>query len=283
MVITDKFVYIHMPKTGGTFVTSVLFRIHNSTKPTSTRYNSAYRLLLSVLHPSRARLVNSLKLYGEIVDLEPKHGTCHEIPEQHRNKPILSTIRTPYDWYVSQYEFGWWKRTFLYHPESHPTPAGFAIEHVLPEFIVQYPHFPDISFQEFVDLCNKAALVFNSECDTDLGLYTHSFVRFYYREAAKVISRIDWEYVCSGRHKLDMFNVDFIKTDRLNQELYGFLLSIGYRAEDLRFLPALGKILPMGRGRRKDQHWEKYYAPSLKEFIREKDWALFEMFPDFDI
>ena len=80
-----------------------------------------------------------------------------------------------------------------------------------------------------------------------------------------------------------MFNVDFIKTDRLNQELYGFLLSIGYRAEDLRFLPALGKILPMGRGRRKDQHWEKYYAPSLKEFIREKDWALFEMFPDFDI
>jgi hypothetical protein len=39
----------------------------------------------------------------------------------------------------------------------------------------------------------------------------------------------------------------------------------------------------MGRGRRNDQNWEKYYTPALKKFIREKDWVLFEMFPEFDI
>ena len=30
VLITDKFVFIHMPKTGGTFVSSTLLRIHSS-------------------------------------------------------------------------------------------------------------------------------------------------------------------------------------------------------------------------------------------------------------
>ena len=80
-----------------------------------------------------------------------------------------------------------------------------------------------------------------------------------------------------------MFGVHFIKTNRLNQELYDFLLSMCYRACDLDFLPGLDRILPMGRGRRDEQNWERYYTPDLKAFIRKKDYALFDMFPDFDI
>lgn len=80
-----------------------------------------------------------------------------------------------------------------------------------------------------------------------------------------------------------MFGVHFVKTNRLNQELYDFLLSMGYHAYDLDFLPSLGRILPLGRGRRDEQIWESYYTPDLKAFIREKDCALFDMFPDFDI
>jgi hypothetical protein len=267
-----------MPKTGGTFITSVLFRIHDSAQP-----DSNHKFLVSVLRRLFRRSLGSRTPYGPIADLEPKHGTCHDIPALHGDKPILSTMRNPYDWYVSQYEFGWWKKTFVYHPESHPTPAGFAIEQVLPEFIKENPHFPDISFQEFIDLCYGAALVYNNGGGTNLGLYTHSFIRFYYREVAKVILRIDQDYICSGRHTLDMFDVYFVKTNRVNEELYNFLVSTGYRTEDLSFLPNLDKILPMGRGRRNDQNWEKYYTPALKKFIREKDWVLFEMFPEFDI
>jgi hypothetical protein len=280
MVITDKFVYIHMPKTGGTFVTSVLFRIHNPPAPVSTRLNSARRFIASVLNrfPSP---VNSQSPYGPIADLEPKHGTCNDIPEQHRLKPVLSSFRNPYDWYVSQYEFGWWKRTFLYHPELHPTPVGFAIEQVLPEFIKKHSHFPDISFREFVVLCNQAALVYNKETGADFGLYTHGFLRFYCREASKVISLIDPDYIRSGGYRLDMFNVDFLATHRLNEGLYDYLVSRGYRVSDLKFLPGAGKILPMGKGRRDDQKWQKYYTPDLMKHVREKDWVLFEMFPGF--
>jgi hypothetical protein len=192
-------------------------------------------------------------------------------------------VRNPYDWYVSQYEFGWWKRTFTYHPESQPTPVGFAIEQVLPKFTEENSYFPDIPFQEFVELCDRASYVYNDVYGTDLGLYTHGFVQFYYWEPWEAISRMALDYVRSGKYKLDMFDVCFIKTHRLNQQLYEFLLSIGYKAEDLTFLPELAKILPMGRGRRDDQNWESYYTPHLRKFIREKEWALFEMFPDFDI
>jgi len=80
-----------------------------------------------------------------------------------------------------------------------------------------------------------------------------------------------------------MFDVHFMRTDHLNKELYEFLLSMGYHAAHLKFVPDLGKILPMGRGRRDDQNWGKYYTPSLKEFIRAKAWALFELFPEFDV
>jgi hypothetical protein len=272
-----------MPKTGGTFVTSVLCRLHNSVQPALTRYDLIRHFLLSILPGSQTHWGNSSNLYGPLVDLEPKHGTCHDIPAPHRNKSLLSTVRNPYDWYVSQYEFGWWKRTFIYHPESQPTPVGFAIEQVLPEFIEENPHFPDISFSEFVKLCYRASQVYNNDYRTDLGLYTHGFVQFYYWEPSEVISKIAGDYICSGRHRLDMFDICFIKTHRLNQELYDFLLSMEYQASDLNFLPELGKIFPMGRGRQDDQKWEGYYTSDLKKFIREKEWALFEMFPDFDI
>jgi hypothetical protein len=283
MVITDKFVYIHMPKTGGTFVTSVLERLHELPDPSLIRSDSVRSFLTSLLRRLQAGAMNSESIYGQITNMEPKHGTCHDIPEQHRDKPVLSNMRNPYDWYVSQFEFSWWKRTFMYHPEEYPTPAGFAIEQVLPEFEREHPHFPNISFSEFVNLCYQAANFFNDKHGTDFGLYTHSFVRFNFRVAMEVIARIDRDYICSGRYSLDMFDVHFIKTCCLNQELYDFLKLMGYRVEDLEFILELGKIFPDGRGRRDDQNWERYYTPSLKEFVREKEWILFEMFPDFDV
>lgn len=258
MVITDKFVYIHMPKTGGTFVTHVLSQLHS---PVEGR-------------PDR---------YGPISVQEPKHGTCHDIPVPHRKKPVLSTVRNPYEWYVSQYEFAWWKRTFLYQPESYPTPAGSAVESVLQRFQDDHSHFPEIAFEEFVDLCCRAAFAFKDQPQLDLGLYTKSFVAYHFQQPAMLLPALSQKYIASGGYRPDMFNVRFIRTDLLNQQLLDFLRSMEYREEDLQFLPNLKKILPDDRGRREDQKWEKYYTNELRELIRQKDRALFEMFPDFDI
>jgi hypothetical protein len=73
-----------------------------------------------------------------------------------------------------------------------------------------------------------------------------------------------------------------MRTDRLNEDLPSFLLSIGYRPADVAFIRTLGRILPMGRGRTADQQWRRYYSPERKASIRSRDSRLFELFPEFD-
>jgi len=276
MVITDDFIYIHMPKTGGTFVTDVLNRIHEIPPPRRWERirRAAVALFPSLLSPTR---------YGPFLNIEPKHGTCHDVPALHRHKPLLSTVRNPYDWYVSQYEFAWWKRVFEYHPEPYPTPVGFAIERALPVFEEEHPEFPEINFETFIELCDRSSLVYEGEAGKRLGLLTHGFIRYFYRDVEVVLSRLDHNYIRSGRHRELMFAVEFLRTHRLNRDLCDALLARGYEPDDVAFIHGLGKVLPMGRGRGDFQAWDGYYTPDLKAHVREREWVLFEMFPEFDV
>jgi len=69
MVITDKFVYIHKPKTGGTFVTDALLRLHDG------KWNFLMHGKLAVLKEIHFR--NKL---GTLIINNNKHGGCREIP-----------------------------------------------------------------------------------------------------------------------------------------------------------------------------------------------------------
>jgi hypothetical protein len=276
MVIADEFIYIHMPKTGGTFVTVVLTRIHESPPSRWARVRRAVAALL----PSTGV---SMLSYGPLLNVEPKHGTCHDVPTPYQHRPFLSTVRSPYDWYVSQYEFAWWKRTFEYHPEPHPTPVGLAIEQALPAFVEEHPEFPELTFEAFIELCDRASLVYEGEAGKGLGLITHGFIRYFYRNMDVVLSRLNRDYIRSGRYREDMFAVEFLHTHRLNRDLYDALVARGYAPKDVAFILNLEKILPMGRGRGDSQAWEKYYTPGLKAHVREREWMLFEMFPELDV
>ena len=72
MILSRHFVYIHVPKTGGTFVSRV-FREHAPAE-------------------WECRHV-------------PEHPSVAAIPASHRHLPILTTIRSPWTWYVSWYHF----------------------------------------------------------------------------------------------------------------------------------------------------------------------------------
>lgn len=242
MIIADDFVYVHMPKTGGTFVTHALKQVHKA-------------------HGHK---------YGRISDIEPKHGTCHDIPAEHRHKTIVSTIRNPFDWYVSQFEFSWWKRTFEYFPEKFPTPVGAAIERALPAFQERHKHFPELSFSEFLDLCMESADIYNADLGTDIGLYSHGLLRFYCRDPAAV-TRHRLEAGSEHDRRPAMFDVHFLATDKVSDQLYGYLVDRGYEADDVEFIRTLGRILPMGRGRQEGQVWDDYYDDDLMALIRKKD------------
>ena len=169
----------------------------------------------------------------------------------------------------------------MYHPESHPTPAGYAIEEVLRAFQETHPHFPDLTFREFVDLCCEAASIYDRPDLPRFGLYTHSFMQFHFVDPAASLGLLDQRYAESGRYRKDMFNVDFILTHNLNQQLHDYLLANAYEAEDLKFILTLGRILPQGLGRSEDQDWNSYYDRDLNFRISRLDAPIFAMFPEF--
>lgn len=262
MIFTDQFVYVHEPKTGGTFVTSVLFQLYGVRWTPLTRLLSALRTEVRYRHR-----------YGTLVYHNHKHGGCNDIPAAQQHKPVLATVRNPYDMYVSQYEFGWWKR-----PEWH---SYFT---AIPGFAAQYPHFPQLSFAEYVRLSN---LAFGdpggaARPDAPLGLLSEKFVKFYCRDPQQVLATLaaapDQAACRAALHDLQ-----FIRTDQLNQALHAFLLAQGYAADDLRFVLSLGKILPGGKGRQEQQRWPSYYTPELRQWVRRQEWLLFALFPDFDV
>ncbi len=259
MIFTDKIVYVHEPKTGGTFVTSVLLRLHGVKWTRWTHLRSTLR----------RNLVYKTK-YGAFIYNNNKHGGCNEIPEAQRHKPILATIRNPYDLYVSEYEFGWWKRSeFLKYYRR------------VPDFQQGYARFPDLTFEEYITLTTAA---FGEKSNgSSVGLQTEKFVKFYFKNPQQVLGRINDEYIAAQKYRADMYDLHFVRTDNLNRGLYDFLIEMAYPEEDVRFILQLGKILPQGKGRTKGQKWQRYYTPELRQRVRRSDRLIFAMFPEFDV
>jgi hypothetical protein len=265
MILTDDFVFIHEPKTGGTFVTEMLSRIYEPVTDQGVFKRALRRMYRGVKKP----LLDVLK-----------HGTCRDIPDSHRDKPILATIRNPYDRYVSQYEFAWWKA----HPEDYCDPEKIR---------ERYPHFPNLTFEEFIDLNNNLFLLLKNDrfpAEDRLGLQTAQFVRYFFKSPEKVFPAIDQEYIVSEKYKADMFAVHFIHTDRLNRDLYDFLVSVGHAPETVQSIlsapkiaPPVPKILPPEGGRSENRPWQDYYTPELKRQVRRQERLLFAVFPEFDV
>ncbi|MBC6418384.1 MAG: sulfotransferase family 2 domain-containing protein [Prochloron sp. SP5CPC1] len=161
MILTDKFVYIHIPKTGGTFVTSIFNKLHCQ-REEGTKLS---RLL--------ARISSYCGGYFGNCQNVMKHGTCSYIPWAFRSKPIVSNTRNPYDSYVSVYEFGLWKeQTKKFNPNK------------------------EYSFTEFLKFLN--GLSEDEELhldDLSLGFLSKRFIRFFFKQPDNQICRIDESYL----------------------------------------------------------------------------------------
>jgi hypothetical protein len=74
MLIHDRFVFIHLQKTAGTFLADALRR--------ELPAGSLVRGAKGILHPG-----------------------WDEIPDEARDRPVLAYVRNPWDWYVSWYHY----------------------------------------------------------------------------------------------------------------------------------------------------------------------------------
>jgi hypothetical protein len=258
MIITDRLVFAHFPKNGGTFVRTVLRDLHNHYAP-NRLWKRAYNRLLGGRSGRDFRELN-------------QHRTCQYIPQEDRDKPILSSIRHPFDRYISQFFYGWWRTRLPNY--CYPERA-----------LDRYPHFPELSFAEFLDLSSREfGRIFNPNVSTEnrMGWYSRSIIQFYYKDPYHAYHNVDDAYINARRWERDMTDVHFLTTSNLNEELYAFLTSVGYEEDDVQFVLDLEKIRPAQAVRdRKGRTVEDMFTPDLKAFVRRKDRLVFEMFPQF--
>ena len=244
MVITDDFVYIHIPKTGGTFVETAL---------------------RSVMEADRVRRSGR------------KHGTVADIPEEHREKPVVTTVRNPYEHLVSHYEFGWWG--------THPGDT-FDEEKVR----ARYPHYPNISFHEYVEALHDSRVQDQTSPsrleDTlqaaDIGRRTIEYFRYLTRQPDEVVASLERLDVARALASATA-GVRFLRSETLNRDLYELLVEVGHPPEAARLVLDMERIYPYPPTRKPSQKWQDYYSPRFKHLVRRREWAIFALFPEYDV
>ena len=255
MLLADRFVYIHEPKTGGTFVSYALSQLHGGlidVRP-SRFVGETIRLRLPTAAFSFERRSRSGSprtggsRYGPLYNWND-HGTCSEIPRAFRARPIIATVRNPFQKYVSGYLFGWWKRS-EYLPLYNRT---------MPDFAQRYSNFPELSFREYMELMHAAWTVPGNRglySGRGIGFQSERFIRFYFlvpwlrrgttHDISSIVRRLDNEYIESRRYVPGLFDIRFLRTQRLNQELSGSLLELGYEPADVEFVESLKHVVPV--------------------------------------
>jgi hypothetical protein len=265
MFVTDSFTYVHLPKTGGTFVAATLSAIH------AKRGDRVETIWIDPDRPAVLPAVTAGLVVRLMSTARYQHGRRSEIPPDYASRPVLATIRSPYDRYVSQYEFAWWR----HEPEMFGP---------LSDVRARYPRYPELTFEEFVHLANDALVPYRGarHPDDTPGFHTQQFVNYFFRDPASALPLL-WNGAKSpdGPARLELEGLHLIDQARLNEGLAQFLAGHGYAPDEVAFARHADRVLPPEGGREAGAHWEPYYSAELKAFVQEKERVLFEWFPQF--
>lgn len=281
MLITDRFVFVHLPKTGGTFVADAMSFLYGGFK-----YGRAVDFAVKRPPPGEPFCFRN----------QFKHLSRRRIPEPFRHLPVLGTIRNPYSRYVSQYRFGTWKVASKDFPP-----------------LAAHPDFPNVPFRDYVRLANEHLwLVASADFyrARSIGWQTASVIQWYgFPDLLDSITSSTPFTAEAFRGLLDP--VRLLRMEHLREDLYQALMSLGYERDKVEFIHQLPRIYPdpvNGDAAAKPPAaqpgveggpfavarsytnmpvpdappWQDYYDDELKSYVRDRERLLFAMFPEWD-
>jgi hypothetical protein len=258
VILTESFVYLHIPKTGGTFVEAALGQV---LKPRCRTYTDTSE----TEHRGR---------YG----VPDQHERLCDVPAEFRDRPLLVSVRNPYDHHVSLYEFGWWR----HHPRDTFDPDKVR---------TAYPRFPDLTFREYVHAVNDWGLNepsyaprggYGQLAALNVGPLTFDFIRFLARDPEQVLSELGEPLVGEGGLAW-LPEATFLPMHRLNASLHAFLLEQGLSHDAADPVLTMARVLPDGSTRSAGMTWPGYYDDATRALVRHRERLLFSLFPEFEI
>ncbi len=258
MVITNNFVFLHYPKTGGTFCATHIKRLYTQS--------------------NRQRLANLLRREPvRWYHYTRQHSGIHAIPRYARHLPKLGSVRNPYDQWVSKYEY----QIYRHHPER-----VLNLEQVKEA----YPHFPDVSFTEFIRLAhtywNKVQNRFDKPDHEKVGIITAQFIGMFCPRPRDILRLPKSEITADLIRSKMPPDISFLTMNNLNHDLHDYLSQFNHDTADLAAILESPKILPVKSGAGSLRHkgaWRGYYGEETVNFINDKEAPLFELFPQFQI
>ena len=264
MIITDDFVMINFPKTGSTFARKMIQDIHcynkyNFIEKFFYKIKFVKKPFFQILETPNIR--NSSNKY-KFMD---EHGIYKQVPEIHKHKRLMTIKRDVFSRYISMYEFKDWQR------------APWLNEK---ELKVKFDNYPDISFHDFVTLIienNQIERLPDINKKLLIGPTTAQFILFYFKEPFKILNTIDEAYIQSDNYKNDMINITFLDQGKLNQELYDFLLSVGYKKNKIKFILEAQKI---NNSTPKGKTINDYFTKDLYDYISYHERFLLKIMED---
>lgn len=212
-------------------------------------------------------------VYGDrAVEIGRTHAVAADVPDCERGKPLLSVFRSPFERYVSQYRYGCWRQT----PDMYCDPVPI---------LDVYPHYPDVSFGEFVRIADRyftRPLDGAERDDQAPGWHTEQYLRFHARDAAAAYAALRGHAPSAERLKALEYPLHVLQAEsgRLAEALAECMRRLGL-PDDLA--QRLAGFRPSSRRHlheialHRDAH--TYYDRALAEFVLERERWLFARFP----
>ncbi len=264
MILTDNFVMIAYPKTGSSFARTIIKRLHD---------NKSFKLTSLLKTGKIPYLKEFLTHQNDIPGLYQEetlsqHGRVEQIPDEHKHKPVVSILRNPFTRYISLYEYGWYK--------SYP-----AIDKE--KLLKLFPAFPELSFEDFLRYSDYTTSyrIPGITLKAEMGCLTVQFFQFFLKNPTEVIPVIDDDYIFSGKYIEQMPEIEFLRTDQLNEDLYAYLLKKGYPARFLEFIKNSAKVRPENTARSTDEKRKTFYTETLINKVQHKERLLLKICEDF--
>lgn len=265
MILTDSFVVLNFPRTGSTFVRTVLHELGLS------RWDP--RRLLGGSPPALRGLRELLLPIDRTANAErlgrrSQHGRWGQIPASHRHLPVVSVVRHPLDLAVSHFLHDLWR--------TQPPADEATLRR-------RFPAWPDLAFGDFLDFQHEFArpdTLKGIRPPSGIGWTTAQFLRFYGRDPDALLAGATDARIDSGELARELPPIRWLRHHRLTDDLVEFLGEMGCTRRQLERVR--GHRRENVSGARAGKDWRAYFTPGQETIARHRDRLILGMFPDLE-